>query len=63
MICRRGGIDKDDIGAIRVMDTTTEFEISARAADKFVGNLRRPDKGRQYSYRAACPMARKARVA
>jgi ATP-dependent RNA helicase DeaD len=26
------------------MDTTTEFEISARAADKFVGNLRRPDK-------------------
>lgn len=44
MICRRGGIDKTDIGAIRVMDTTTEFEISARAADKFVGNLRRPDK-------------------
>jgi ATP-dependent RNA helicase DeaD len=44
MICRRGGIDKSDIGAIRVMDTTTEFEISARAADKFVGNLRRPDK-------------------
>ena len=30
MICRRGGIDKSDIGAIRVMDTTTEFEISAR---------------------------------
>jgi ATP-dependent RNA helicase DeaD len=44
MICRRGGIDKTDIGAIRVMDTTTEFEISGRAADKFVGNLRRPDK-------------------
>ncbi|MBN8987877.1 MAG: DEAD/DEAH box helicase [Rhizobiales bacterium] len=44
MICRRGGIDKTDIGTIRVMDTTTEFEISARAADKFVGNLRRPDK-------------------
>jgi ATP-dependent RNA helicase DeaD len=44
MICRRGGIDKTDIGAIRVMDTTTEFEISARAADKFAGNRRRPDK-------------------
>ena len=28
MICRRGGIDKHDIGAIRIMDTTTEFEIS-----------------------------------
>ena len=44
MICRRGGIDKTDIGAIRVMDTTTEFEISARAADNFAVNLRRPDK-------------------
>ena len=44
MICRRGGIDKKDIGAIRIMDTTTEFEISARAADKFVGKISRPDK-------------------
>ena len=31
MICRRGGIDKHDIGAIRIMDTTTEFEISRDA--------------------------------
>ena len=44
MICRRGGIDKSDIGAIRVMDTTTEFEISARVADKFAVKIRRPDK-------------------
>ena len=44
MICRRGGIDKTDIGAIRVMDTTTEFEISARAAESFAVKLRRPDK-------------------
>jgi ATP-dependent RNA helicase DeaD len=44
MICRRGGIDKTDIGAIRVMDTTTEFEISARVADKFAVKIRRPDK-------------------
>jgi ATP-dependent RNA helicase DeaD len=44
MICRRGGIDKTDIGAIRVMDTTTEFEISARAAESFAGMIRRPDK-------------------
>ena len=35
MICRRGGIDKHDIGAIRIYDTTTEFEISAQAAEKF----------------------------
>src|SRR4051794_17736104 len=44
MICRRGGIDKSDIGAIKVMDTTTEFEISARAAESFAVKIRRPDK-------------------
>jgi ATP-dependent RNA helicase DeaD len=44
MICRRGGIDKNDIGAIRIMDTTTEFEISERAAEFFAVKIRRPDK-------------------
>jgi ATP-dependent RNA helicase DeaD len=44
MICRRGGLDKSDIGAIRIMDTTTEFEISARAAESFAVKIRRPDK-------------------
>ena len=44
MICRRGGIDKDDIGAIRILDTTTEFEISERVAESFAAKVRRPDK-------------------
>jgi ATP-dependent RNA helicase DeaD len=44
MICRRGGIDKHDIGAIRILDTTTEFEISQRVADAFAVKIRRPDK-------------------
>src|SRR5258707_14345811 len=44
MICRRGGIDKIDIGAIRVMDTTTEFEISGRVAESFAVKIRRPAK-------------------
>jgi len=44
MICRRGGIDKQDIGAIRIMDTTTEFEISDRVAESFAAKIRRPDK-------------------
>nr|WP_249797796.1 DEAD/DEAH box helicase [Bradyrhizobium sp. 199] len=44
MICRRGGIDKGDIGAIKIMDTTTEFEISARVADSFATKIKRPDK-------------------
>jgi ATP-dependent RNA helicase DeaD len=44
MICRRGGIDKNDIGAIRIMDTTTEFEISERVAESFAARIKRPDK-------------------
>jgi ATP-dependent RNA helicase DeaD len=44
MICRRGGIDKGDIGSIRVMDTTTEFEISERVAESFAAMIKRPDK-------------------
>jgi ATP-dependent RNA helicase DeaD len=44
MICRRGGIDKQDIGAIRIHDTTTEFEISERVADSFAAKIKRPDK-------------------
>src|SRR4029077_16434086 len=44
MICRRGGIDKHDIGAIRIMDTITEFEISERVAESFAVKIRRPDK-------------------
>jgi ATP-dependent RNA helicase DeaD len=44
MICRRGGIDKHDIGAIRILDTTTEFEISERVAASFAVKIRRPDK-------------------
>jgi ATP-dependent RNA helicase DeaD len=44
MICRRGGIEKRDIGAIRILDTATEFEISERVAGAFAVNIRRPDK-------------------
>jgi ATP-dependent RNA helicase DeaD len=44
MICRRGGVEKQDIGAIRIMDTTTEFEISERVAESFAVKIRRPDK-------------------
>ena len=44
MICRRGGIGKQDIGAIRIFDASTEFEISASAADEFAAKIKRPDK-------------------
>ncbi len=44
MICRRGGIEKADIGAIKIYDTTSEFEISAAAAENFAVSIKRPDK-------------------
>ena len=44
MICRRGGIEKQDVGAIRILDTTTEFEISGRVAESFAVKIQRPDK-------------------
>ncbi len=44
MICRRGSIEKGDIGAIRIYGAHTEFEISAQAAESFSANLKRPDK-------------------
>jgi ATP-dependent RNA helicase DeaD len=44
MICRRGGIDKDDIGAIRIYETYTEFEISTQAAERFAVKAKRLDK-------------------
>ena len=44
MICRRGGIDKHDIGAIKISETTTEFEIAERVVASFAANIRRPDK-------------------
>lgn len=44
MICRRGGIGKEDIGAIRIFDANTEFEISAKAAEEFAAKIKRPDK-------------------
>jgi ATP-dependent RNA helicase DeaD len=44
MLCRRGSIKKEDIGAIRILDTITEFEVAARVAQRFGARIRRPDK-------------------
>ncbi|MCX7319735.1 MAG: DEAD/DEAH box helicase [Hyphomicrobiales bacterium] len=44
MICRRGGIEKNDVGAIKIYDGNTEFEISGAAAERFVTMIKRPDK-------------------
>jgi ATP-dependent RNA helicase DeaD len=48
ILCRRGGITKADIGAIRVFDVDTRVEIAPHAAARFEEGIRRPDpKDRQ----------------
>jgi ATP-dependent RNA helicase DeaD len=39
LICRRGGITKGDIGAIRVFERETRFEIAASAAERFASAI------------------------
>ncbi len=41
MLCRRGGVTRQDIGAIRINDTTTEVQVAASVAEQFIINARR----------------------
>ena len=43
MLCRRGKISKEDIGAIRIFERETKFEVSGAVAREFLANVRRPD--------------------
>jgi ATP-dependent RNA helicase DeaD len=42
MLCRRGGIEKRDIGAIRVFERETKIEIAPDVADMFAANCAGP---------------------
>jgi ATP-dependent RNA helicase DeaD len=44
MICRRGHVTKPDIGAIRINENETRFEIANHIADKFAGAAAQADK-------------------
>ena len=44
MLCRRGGIDRGDIGTIRIFDRESRFEVRADVAGRFAANARRPDE-------------------
>jgi ATP-dependent RNA helicase DeaD len=41
LICRIGHVTKRDVGAIRISDNETRFQITAEAAAKFAGAVRR----------------------
>ncbi|MFG1348845.1 DEAD/DEAH box helicase [Xanthobacter autotrophicus] len=43
LICRRGNVTRDDIGAIRIFDEETAFEVSAAAVDRFNTAARKSD--------------------
>jgi ATP-dependent RNA helicase DeaD len=45
IICRMGGVTKADIGAIRIFDTDTRFEIAAGSADRFAAAVRNAGEG------------------
>ncbi|MBL8601923.1 MAG: DEAD/DEAH box helicase [Myxococcales bacterium] len=44
MLCRRGGVTRDDIGVIRVFDHETKVEIRNNVAPQFAAKVRRPDR-------------------
>ncbi len=44
-LCRRGHLTKRDIGAIRIFDRETRFEIPRAAAARFAAALRKTDDG------------------
>lgn len=44
LICRQGKITKQEIGAIRILDRETRFEIDATAADRFLAATRQVER-------------------
>ena len=45
IICRKGNVTKQDIGAIRIFDNETKFEIDERAAEQFAQSVRNAPRG------------------
>lgn len=43
MLCRRGNIERRDVGAIRIHDQETWFEVAESAAETFWKHARKPD--------------------
>jgi ATP-dependent RNA helicase DeaD len=43
LLCRRGGVTRDEIGKIQILAHETRFEIARSAAARFGAAARRPD--------------------
>ena len=46
LICRLGGVEKRDVGAIRILPTETRFEISQALADEFLATVPQDEDAR-----------------
>ncbi|MGQ3672173.1 DEAD/DEAH box helicase [Xanthobacter sp. TB0136] len=44
LLCRRGNVGRSEIGAIRIMDTETLFEVQQSVAARFLAKFRRKDE-------------------
>ncbi len=44
MICRRGNVNRKEIGTIRIFEETTEFEVARSAAEHFALHARQKDE-------------------
>ena len=42
MLCRKGGVTRQDIGAIRIFDNETKVEIGEQVSRQFATNMRKP---------------------
>ena len=45
LICKAGGITREDVGSIKIHDTETRFEISAAMADSYAAKIARDGSG------------------
>jgi ATP-dependent RNA helicase DeaD len=61
LICRRGHVIKKDIGAIRIFDRETKFEIAKTVADRFLAAVRAAPEEPIRIEPAGAPGARKER--
>jgi ATP-dependent RNA helicase DeaD len=54
-ICRQGGVTKRDVGAIRIFDQETKFEIDERVAASFAERIAQVSKGDVFIRAAEAP--------
>jgi ATP-dependent RNA helicase DeaD len=55
MLCRRGSVTKQDIGAIRIFDHETKVEIAEHVSEEFAINMARPSGDNIRAERSTAP--------